>query len=130
MTNSSQDSEQQATLYSRLRRLVLFQIKLAADALRDLLLSPVAFICTFIDIICNTQDKNSAFERLMRFGRRSDFFINLFEQRHRLKESSNIEQVASNIESIIKNEMQNQTLSTKAKQKIKQQLSPKKGSKR
>jgi hypothetical protein len=126
MTNSPPNSEQQATLYSRLRRLVLFQIKLTADALRDLLLSPVAFICTLIDIIFNTQGKNSAFERLMRFGRRSEYFINLFEQRHRIKQSSNIEQVASNIESIIKNEMQNQTLSAKAKQKIKQQLSPQK----
>jgi hypothetical protein len=126
MTNSPPDSKQQATLYSRLRRLVLFQIKLAADALRDLLLSPIAIICTLIDIIFNTQDKNSTFERLMRFGRRSDLFINLFEQRHTIKKSTNIEQVASNIESIIKNEMENQTLSNKAKQRIKQQLSPQK----
>ena len=67
MPNSSEDSpdpiqlsesnqkaktkiEEKAPIKSHsLRRLLVFQLKLAVDALRDILLSPVSIICTIID---------------------------------------------------------------------------------
>ena len=113
--------DKQTTVYSRIRRLILFQIKLAADALRDLLLSPLAIICTLFDIVCHLDGRNSTFEWLMRLGRKSEYFINLFEQKHRFKDQRDIEKVASSLESAIKNEMQSKTLTTKTKQKFRKQ---------
>jgi len=66
--------------WTMIRELIVFQVKLAGDALRDLLLSPVSFACTFFDIIKgNTQDK-SYFNRLMSFGKQTDIWLNLFGQ--------------------------------------------------
>jgi len=33
------------------RRLVIFQLKLAVDALRDVILSPVSIVCSLIDLV-------------------------------------------------------------------------------
>jgi hypothetical protein len=61
-----------------IKNLVIFQVKLAFDAIRDLLLSPVSFICTVIDIFNNNNDKNSLFKRLMDLGHKTDVWLNLF----------------------------------------------------
>ncbi len=61
-------------------KLVAFQLKLAADALRDLLLSPVSIVLFLMDIILKPAAENSYHERLMHLGRRSDRVINLFNE--------------------------------------------------
>jgi hypothetical protein len=61
-----------------LRRLLVFQLKLAADALRDLVLSPVAIGAVLLDLLQRNEPGTSHFERLMAFGHRSDRFIDLF----------------------------------------------------
>lgn len=62
-----------------LRHLLLFQLKLAADALRDFLLSPLSVLAFLIDVIRKPPLKESLYLRLMLAGRRSDRFINLFD---------------------------------------------------
>lgn len=62
-----------------LRHMLIFQVKLAADALRDFLLSPLSLIAFAIDAVTNASREKSLYLRLMRFGRRSDRMINLFD---------------------------------------------------
>ena len=50
------------------RRLVIFQLKLAVDALRDIILSPVSIVCSLLDLVEKRKDKGSYFEKLMLFG--------------------------------------------------------------
>lgn len=57
---------------------VLFQFKLAADGLRDLLLSPVSIAAGLFGLIAGGDDPHRYFHRLLRFGRRSEGWINLF----------------------------------------------------
>ncbi len=61
-------------------RLLLFQLKLLADAGRDFLLSPISTFALLLDLILGLDGEDSYFERLMAFGVRSDEFINLFGQ--------------------------------------------------
>jgi hypothetical protein len=68
------------------KRLLVFQVKLAVDALRDIILSPVSLICTVLDSIQKNRGKNSYFEKLMVFGRQTERRINLFEQ-HQVEDS-------------------------------------------
>jgi hypothetical protein len=63
-----------------LRRVVMFQLKLGADALRDLVFSPVSILMYLLDVILRLPEDQSYLERLMRLGRKSDRWINLFEE--------------------------------------------------
>lgn len=71
---------------SRLQLLLdvfVFQFKLAADGLRDLLLSPLSFIAAVMGLIAGGDDPHRYFRDLLRFGRRTEMWINLFGRRDR-----------------------------------------------
>lgn len=72
-------TEKKMTSGERLKELLVFQVKLLADAGRDLLLSPIAIICTIMDAVSNSSKEKSYFEKLMSFGRKTDHHINLFK---------------------------------------------------
>lgn len=57
---------------------MVFQAKLAIDALRDLLLSPVSLTCAFIDVIQNNSPERSYYKKLMKLGHYSDDWLGLF----------------------------------------------------
>ncbi|MEM8497429.1 MAG: hypothetical protein AAF542_05350 [Pseudomonadota bacterium] len=61
-------------------RLLLFQLKLFADAGRDFLLSPISTLALLVDLLLGLDGEDSCYERLMAFGVKSDHFINLFGQ--------------------------------------------------
>lgn len=62
------------------RHLVVFQVKLGMDAIRDLVLSPVSLVVFAIDAIRKPEVEDSLYLRLMSIGRRSDRIINLFDE--------------------------------------------------
>lgn len=68
------------TTFGSLRRLAVFQVKLAADAMRDIMLSPISIVVYVIDALAGLEDEQSLHRGLMRLGQRSDRFINLFEE--------------------------------------------------
>lgn len=93
---------QARSLWSSIRQLVVFQIKLAADALRDLLLSPISIGALLLDFVFRLDEKHSLFNRLMGYGVVSDEFINLFNQYHAGEESGNIDSLVSKAEKTLK----------------------------
>ncbi|MCI5077387.1 hypothetical protein [Oricola sp.] len=64
--------------WSLFRRLVIFQIKLFADGLRDLVLSPISFVVAGIGILVGGRNPHGAFDRLMQAGHITDNWIDLF----------------------------------------------------
>ena len=75
-----EDSTAKVTGNQALRHLVVFQLKLAADALRDLLLSPISVVVFVLDAIRKPALEDSLYLRLMLLGRQSDRLINLFDE--------------------------------------------------
>ena len=69
------------THWALIGRLITFQFKLAMDGLRDLLLSPVSIGFVLYGILVQREQPDKYFRRLMRFGRDSDHFINLFGEK-------------------------------------------------
>ena len=69
------------THWALIGRLMTFQFKLAMDGLRDLLLSPVSIGFVLYGILVQREQPDKYFRRLMRFGRDSDDFINLFGEK-------------------------------------------------
>ena len=62
------------------RKFLVFQLKLYIDAFRDIFLSALSLLAFVLDIILLNQGPNSYFEKVLAFGRRSEFTINLFNQ--------------------------------------------------
>ena len=57
---------------------VVFQIKLGLDAVRDLILSPIAIVCTVIDLVRGPNKEKGSFHALMKIGHKTDVWLNLF----------------------------------------------------
>ncbi len=69
------------THLSRLQLLtdvLVFQFKLLVDGLRDLLLSPLSIIAAVIGLISGGDRPDQYFRRVVRFGLRTERWINLF----------------------------------------------------
>ena len=78
IVNLSPDEPLPAT--KAFRHVLVFQIKLFADAVRDLFLSPISMVVFLIDAIRRPLLKDSLTLKLMLAGRRSDRIINLFNE--------------------------------------------------
>jgi hypothetical protein len=61
---------------------VIFQFKLAADGLRDVLLIPASITAAIVGLIAGGAEPDRYFRRVLRFGRQSELWINLFGRRH------------------------------------------------
>lgn len=83
VTDSDRDTDLERNdrmekLWPQLRKLLVFQIKLYIDALRDLLLSALSLGAFLIDIVQQNEGPDSYFERVLKFGRHTERSINLF----------------------------------------------------
>jgi hypothetical protein len=84
-TDAEEEDAPQDVHSSRLQLIwdvLLFQFKLVADGLRDLLLSPISIIAGILGLIAGGDDPHQYFRRLLAIGRRSDVWINLFGGHH------------------------------------------------
>jgi hypothetical protein len=64
-----------------IRRLLVFQFKLLLDGLRDVVLSPVSIIAVLYGLLRGGPRPDAPFRALLRFGRETDRWIDLFEDR-------------------------------------------------
>lgn len=61
-----------------LRDLVLFQMKLWLDGLKDIVLSPLSIAACALDIVFRRSGQRSLFYGVMRLGERFDLWLNLY----------------------------------------------------
>jgi len=94
------DSKAEVTSSQALRHLLVFQIKLVADALRDLLLSPISVLVFILDVIRKPNLEDSLYLRLMLLGRKSDQIINLFDE-HKDAGHFTVDQAVEELEEIV-----------------------------
>lgn len=101
--------EKPTGVWKKTRNLLLLQVKLWIDALRDFALMPIALVCYILDL---SKDKDTAedshWERLMKWGRQSDRHINLF-QHHSFekKKTVTVDDVADIVEDALKTGVKN-----------------------
>jgi len=75
---STRQIDEGMTRAELLWRLMVFQLKLVIDGLRDVALVPVSLIAGVIGIVRGGPDADRPFEDVLRFGRRTETWINLF----------------------------------------------------
>ncbi|GAA0201667.1 hypothetical protein GCM10009123_06220 [Kangiella japonica] len=92
-------------LWRKTRNLLLLQVKLWIDAIRDFALMPVGLICYLLDLASANNDERY-WNKLMKWGRKSDHHINLF-QHHSFEEkrSVTIDDVADIVEDVLKTDV-------------------------
>ena len=72
---SDTDESKRGTL---VRNAVVFQLKLMADGLRDLVLLPVSLVATVIGLLRGGDEPEREFLQVIEIGRESEQWINLF----------------------------------------------------
>lgn len=98
---TKKESKAEVTSGQAFRHLLVFQIKLAADALRDLLMSPVSIAVFFADAIRKPTLEESWYLRLMLLGRKSDRLINLFDE-HKDAGHFTVDEAVEELERIVR----------------------------
>ncbi len=58
-----------------------FQLKLAVDGLRDLVLIPVSIVAGIAGLLFGGSKPSHYFDQVLRFGRKTEYWINLFGHR-------------------------------------------------
>ena len=93
-------SKAEVSTSQALRHLLVFQVKLLADALRDLLLSPVSVLVFVVDALRKPRLEDSLYLRLMLLGRQSDRAINLFDE-HKDAGHFTVDQAIEELEAMV-----------------------------
>ncbi|MEM1141501.1 MAG: hypothetical protein AAF671_09135 [Pseudomonadota bacterium] len=99
--SDGEDLVEDFSFLPRLRQLMVFQLKLAADALRDFVLSPLSIAAFVIDAVLQSPAEESLYERLMGVGRRSDRVINLFDE-HTKGDGFTVDKAVDTIEEAVR----------------------------
>ncbi|TCD14264.1 hypothetical protein [Oricola cellulosilytica] len=84
------------------RRLVIFQIKLFTDGMRDLLLSPVSLAAAAFGFFLGGRNPHGAFDRLMDAGHASDRWIDLFGHHQNGGQAVCLEKMLGDIETVLR----------------------------
>lgn len=117
--------------WTLIRQALFFQLKLGLDALRDILMSPVSIVLVIVDVFMGNHHQHSYFIRLMRLGKKSDHWINLFAvelpnaatQSDNVTADSNVDVWLTKIEEVIKEQQINGKLTQSGKEKLRQYFS-------
>lgn len=72
-----------------IRDILVLQLKLVADGLRDFILVPVSLVVGIVSLAKSGEEGGGAFYELLRTGRRSERWINLFGAADRVYGPSN-----------------------------------------
>ena len=110
-----------------LRDVLVFQLKLFLDAVRDLVLSPVSIVAGVIDLISGDEPPGRYFYRLLAFGGRTDTWINLFGMQGQPEErggdeSVTIDSLVAQVERLMVDQYERGGVTASAKQAIDRSL--------
>lgn len=113
-----------------LRDVVVFQAKLIADGLRDLVLVPASLIAGAISLFRRGDKPGSEFYDLLKYGRQTEHWINLFgvikernlEDAKSRRDLGNIDDIADRVEAFIVHEYNKGEMSAKARDRLNRAL--------
>jgi hypothetical protein len=117
--------------WTLIRDIAVFQVKLLVDGLRDLILLPVSLVTGLVSLLKGGSTPGSEFYELLRVGRRSERWINLFgaaERIYGIEEddgyfaAEDIDKLVARVETFVVDEYQKGGVTTQAKERVDQAL--------
>jgi hypothetical protein len=91
-----------------IRRLIVFQIKLVLDGLKDIVLSPLSLLVAAIGLISPVRSE-SAWKWLFSLGRKFDDWVNIFPELDSNEPSRGVDRLAKESEALFKRLRQGKT---------------------
>lgn len=107
-----------------IRDIATLQVKLLVDGFRDLLLVPASLVLGLASLLGEGGKGDNSFYELLRLGKRSEKWINLFGALDRLDESANdsegedIDRMVQRVETFLVDEYKHGRLSGQAREKL------------
>jgi len=98
--NSTNDSPR----ITLLRETAILQLKLIADGFRDAVLIPISLLAALIGLLRGGEDCEREYRRVIKLGRRSERWINLFEHQRPLSGShpaGSMDKILNQVESVV-----------------------------
>jgi hypothetical protein len=127
MQDDSQSTDQPTDRWTLLRDIAVLQVKLVVDGLRDLVLVPVSLIAGIISLVKGGDEPATEFYDLLKMGRRSERWINLFGAAERVHGPASeddqllpedIDALARRVESFVVDEYQKGGVTKQAKEQV------------
>ena len=124
---SVQESGPMPDRWTLIRDIVVLQLKLVVDGLRDLILVPISLVIGIISLLKAGNATGSEFYELLRMGRRSERWINLFGAAERVYgpavaddrfPAEDIDEIVGRVESFVIDEYQSGGVTRQAKEKL------------
>jgi hypothetical protein len=125
-TNSGEEG-QMPDRWTLIRDILVLQLKLVVDGLRDFILVPVSLIVGIASLVKGGDSPGSQFYELLRTGRRSERWINLFGAAERVYGPSieedrfpteDIDEMVSRVESFVVDEYSKGGVTQQAKNQL------------
>jgi len=125
-TNSSEDG-QMPDRWTLIRDILVLQLKLVVDGLRDFILVPISLVIGIASLVKGGDSPGSQFYELLRTGRRSERWINLFGAAERVYGPSidddrfpteDIDEMVSRVESFVVDEYSKGGVTRQAKNQL------------
>lgn len=113
--------------WTLIRDVVVFQVKLAFDAMRDLLLVPISIGAGIVSLLKSGEGPGSEFYDLLRLGRRSERWINLFGAADNMPDSNmsadpfpaeDVDELVNKVESFVVAEYRKGGMTAQAKDRL------------
>jgi hypothetical protein len=113
--------------WTLIRDIVVLQFKLVVDGLRDFILVPISLVVGLVSLIRSDEEGGAAFYELLRAGRRSERWINLFGAADRVQGPSladdvfpdqDIDELVSRVETFVVDEYSRGGVTSQAKAQL------------
>ena len=98
------NSTNESPRFTLIRETATLQLKLIADGFRDAILIPISLIAALIGLLRGGEDCDREFHRVIKLGRRSERWINLFGHQRPLAAShpaGSMDKILNQVESIV-----------------------------
>ncbi len=129
MQNESQSTNAAENIdrWSLIRDVAVLQVKLVVDGLRDVILVPVSLIAGVIGLVRGRHESGNEFYDLLRLGRKSERWINLFGAAERVHGKvadddvlplNDIDEMVTRVESFIVDEYKTGGVTRQAKERL------------
>jgi hypothetical protein len=98
------NKEQESPRIRLIRETATLQLKLLLDGFRDALLIPVSLVASLVGLLKGGDDCDTEFQRVLKLGRRSERWINLFGHQRPLgfgNQAGSMDHVLEQVEAIV-----------------------------